>query len=563
MKYLPLLLTGGLALTACSPAQQSQPAPETAQKAAAESTDMAFNPNYRDYLKTLASDEFGGRAPATEGEEMTVSFIENHFREWGLKPFNSEQDSYRQSVPLVKLIPYKVSSLTLNGAAGEHSFGYRTQMNAWTPRVTDRVDVTDSDVVFVGYGIVAPEYDWNDYEGVDVTGKTVVMFVNDPGYATEDESLFTGKAMTYYGRWTYKFEEAARQGAKAAIIIHETGPAGYGWGVVAGGSPVRFDLARDNKNMDRAEVEGWINSEAAESLFADMGTSLAAMHERALGDDFKAMPLDLKASVTIDNKYEYLESDNVIGYIEGSKYPEEHVIYMAHWDHLGSNPINPDDKIYNGAQDDATGTAGVMAIAEQFAKAEQPERSIVFITVTAEERGLLGSAWYAEHPLLPLEKAVGGINMDMMNVYGPMKDMVVIGYGNSQMDDLLNKYVQQQDRYIAPEPTPEAGLFYRSDHFNLAKKGVPVLFARGGDDHFEKGKEYGAEQMRNFIANDYHKPSDEYREDFDLRGIQQNLAVFYRMGDELANSRSWPQWTEGNEFKPVREQSAQQRQSAQ
>jgi len=549
MKYV---IMGALSLTvlaACGPATQSG---NDTDKAVADIQDSAFNPNYRDYLKTLSSDEFEGRAPASAGGEKTVSFIENHFREWGLKPYNEENDSYRQPVPLVKLMPYKVTSLNFSGESAPESMEYRTEMMAWTPRVVDEVKVEDSDVVFVGYGIVAPEYDWNDYEGLDVEGKTVVMLVNDPGYATGDPELFNGNAMTYYGRWTYKFEEAARQGAEAAFVIHETGPAGYGWGVVAGGSPVRFDLKRENKNMDRSAIEGWVTAESANALFASVGKDLEQMRELALSGEFKPEPLDIEASLTVNNKFEYLDTNNVIGYIEGSEYPEEHVIYMAHHDHLGTDPVREDDPIYNGAQDNASGTAALMAMAEQFAKGPQPERSIVFAAVGAEESGLLGSDWYATHPMMPLGKAVGGINMDVMNVYGPMKDMVVVGYGNSSMEEYLKRYVKAQDRYVAPEPTPEVGSFYRSDHFNLAKRGVPMLYAKGGNDHVEKGREWTEEQRAIFNRDAYHKPADEYNEDWDLRGVQQDMSIFYSIGNELANSREWPQWAPGNEFEAAR-----------
>ncbi|MEX1222178.1 MAG: M28 family metallopeptidase [Idiomarina sp.] len=519
-----------------------------------------FNENYRDYLQRLSSDEFEGRAPASDGEELTVDMLSGKFAEWGLKPYNSETGSYEQQVPLVKMIPYKVSSITFSGDTAVDAFEYRTEMMAWSPRVVEDIQLDNSEVVFVGYGIVAPEYDWNDYENLDVEGKTVVMLVNDPGYDTQNAELFNGSAMTYYGRWTYKYEEAARQGAAAALVIHETGPAGYGWGVVAGGSPVRFDLARDNKNMDRVQVEGWITSESADKLFAGQGKSLAEMREQAQRTDFAAVSLNTALNVRVQSKFEYLDSSNVVGYIEGTENPEEHVIYMAHWDHLGVDPINTDDPIYNGAQDNASGTAGLLAIAEKFAQAPAPKRSIVFAAVAAEERGLLGSDWYANNPLFPLSKAVAGINMDVMNVYGPVRDMVVVGFGNSELEDYLERYVQPQNRYIAPEPTPEVGSFYRSDHFNLAKKGVPMLYAKGGNDHFELGRAHVEEQRAEYIRTAYHKPADEYNEDWDLRGVQQDLSVYFSIGSELANSNAWPNWNDGNEFKAIRDDTADQRQ---
>lgn len=567
MKHFALTAIAASLLVACGPANQSETASGGAETQTAETQQQkpdlegsAFNPNFRDYLKTISSDEFAGREPSTEGEEKVVSFIENHFKEWGLKPYNEETGSYRQSVPLVKIMPYQVSDLTFSGDNAPETMDYRTEMMAWTIQVTDEVALENSEMVFVGYGIVAPEYDWNDYEGLDVEGKTVVMFVNDPGYATQDPELFNGNAMTYYGRWTYKFEEAARQGAAGALIIHETGPAGYGWGVVASGSPVRYDLKKDNNNMDRAKVEGWITLDSAEALFSKLDMSVDEARQLALSDSFEAMPMNVQANVTVKNKFEELSAYNVIGYIEGSKYPEEHVIYMAHHDHLGTDPVREDDPIYNGAQDNATGTAGLLALAEKFAQQPQPERSVVFAAVGAEESGLLGSKWYADEPMLPLSKAVGGINMDLMNVYGPVKDMVVIGYGNSEMDEYLKPYIEEQGRYLAPNPTPEAGFFYRSDHFSLAKKGVPMLYAEGGNDHITKGKAWTEEQRAKYVAEAYHKPADEYDPNWDLRGAQQDLSAFFKLGNELANSRSWPQWAPGNEFEAARKATESERQ---
>lgn len=567
MKHFALTAIAASLLVACGPANQSETASGSAETQTAETQQQkpdlegsAFNPNFRDYLKTISSDEFAGREPSTEGEEKVVSFIENHFKEWGLKPYNEETGSYRQSVPLVKIMPYQVSDLTFSGDNAPETMDYRTEMMAWTMQVTDEVALENSEMVFVGYGIVAPEYDWNDYEGLDVEGKTVVMFVNDPGYATQDPELFNGNAMTYYGRWTYKFEEAARQGAAGALIIHETGPAGYGWGVVASGSPVRYDLKKDNNNMDRAKVEGWITLDSAEALFSKLDMSVDEARQLALSDSFEAVPMNVQANVTVKNKFEQLSAYNVIGYIEGSKYPEEHVIYMAHHDHLGTDPVREDDPIYNGAQDNATGTAGLLALAEKFAQQPQPERSVVFAAVGAEESGLLGSKWYADEPMLPLSKAVGGINMDLMNVYGPVKDMVVIGYGNSEMDEYLKPYIEEQGRYLAPNPTPEAGFFYRSDHFSLAKKGVPMLYAEGGNDHITKGKAWTEEQRAKYVAEAYHKPADEYDPNWDLRGAQQDLSAFFKLGNELANSRSWPQWAPGNEFEAARKATESERQ---
>lgn len=555
MRYLISGTAATALLVACSPAEPPATPGSGPQTDADGYVDYHFKDSFREHLKTLSADEFEGRAPGTHGEQLTIDYVSEHFAELGIQPYNDE--GYTQPVPLVRIDPVHVSAMQVIGDEVGQSFSYRDEMMAWTPRVVDDLDVTDSDMVFVGYGIVAPEYDWNDYEGLDVEGKTVVMFVNDPGYATQNPELFDGNSMTYYGRWTYKFEEAARQGATGAIIIHETGPAGYGWNVIAGGSDTRFDLARDNRNMDRSAIEGWVTAETAEELFAGVGLTLAEAHEQALSEDFSPVDLNVAMNLEVQNEFEYIDTHNIIGYIEGSTYPEEHVIYMAHWDHLG---VDPDTgEIYNGAQDNASGTAGVMSIAEKFAGEEQPERSIVFALVGAEERGLLGSAWYADNPLFPLEKATAGINMDVMNVYGPMRDFVVVGWENSDIQDYAEPYVVQQNRYLAPETNPEAGIFYRSDHFSLANQGVPVLYAKGGVDHFEYGESYGQERQEEYTREAYHAPGDEYNPDWDLRGTHQDLWVYYRLGHELANSRAWPRWAPGNEFEAIRLESEDQR----
>lgn len=560
LSNLATVLAGAVLLSACSeqPAEISTTAkaPAPTEQQAFELTDV--NPRLGEYIKTLASDEFQGRAPATKGEELTVAYLEQHFRRIGLKPIDGT--SYKQPVSLVQIDPKQVSAITLKGENVPAQLAYRDDMTAWTKQVIEQVEVTDSEMVFVGYGIVAPEFGWNDYEGLDVKGKTVVMFVNDPGFATQDPALFNGNAMTYYGRWTYKYEEAARQGAAMALIIHETDAASYGWGVVAHGSPIKFDLINENKNADLAKVEGWITTESAEKLFANIGTDLATMHKKALAKDFKAVPLNASASISINNNLRELTSSNVVGYIEGSKYPDEYVLYMAHWDHLGMDFSNPENKVFNGAQDNASGTGALLALAEYFTQQPQPERSVVFVAVTAEERGLLGSAWYAANPVFPLEKTVVGINMDVMNVYGPMKDMVVVGLGNNNAEDILIKYTQQQGRYAVREHNPEAGIAYRSDHFNLSKKGVPILYAKGGNDHFENGIDWGKAQRAEFNQCCYHKVNDEWNDNWDLRGAQQDLFLFYQVGSELANSRNWPNWNEGNEFRAIRDASAAARQ---
>lgn len=561
MRQLTLLATVSVLAAACSPAQvpSDQQITETPfnqpQVDADGYVDFHFNDNYREHLRVLSTDEFEGRAPGTRGEELTIDYVTAEFERLGVEPVND--GSYLQAVPLVRIDPTQVTDLTLHHQGNGSTLSYRDEMMVWTPRVVEQVSLDSSDMVFVGYGVVAPEFDWDDYADLDVEGKTVVMFVNDPGYASQDEAVFNGNAMTYYGRWTYKFEEAARQGAAGALIIHETGPAGYGWGVISGGSPVRFDLTRDNRNMDRSEIEGWITSDAAQTLFANVGLTLAEAHELALSPDFAPIELNTQVSVTVENEFEYIDTHNIAGYLPGTTYPDEHIIYMAHWDHLGVDPST--GEIYNGAQDNASGTAGVLSIAEEFAKGERPERSVVFLLVGAEERGLLGSAWYGDNPLMPLEQTVAGINMDVLNVYGPMRDFVVVGWENSDMQDYAAPFVEMQNRYLAPETNPEAGIFYRSDHFSLAKHGVPVLYAKGGNDHFEHGQQWGDEQRALYNQDAYHKPGDEYDPNWDLRGSHQDLWVYFRLGQQLANNRDWPRWAQGNEFEALRLESDSQR----
>lgn len=514
-----------------------------------------FNPNFSGYFEKIASDEMQGRAPATEGEKRTVAYLETEFKRLGLTPYKN--GSYRQAVPVVQIDPVAVSAMTLTGDKTAATLAYKTDMMAWSTRMLPEIKLENSEMVFAGYGIVAPEYNWNDYKDLDVKGKTVVVLVNDPGFATQDAKLFTGNAMTYYGRWTYKYEEAARQGAAMVLIVHETEAASYGWNVVAGTSPIRFELANANKNMHKAEVEGWLSLDAAERLFAANGSSLKQMKERALKPDFKAIPLHAKASISIKNNLREIDSNNVIGFIPGSKKPDEAVIYMAHWDHFGLDFSRSDDKIFNGAQDNAGGVAALLALAEKFKQGPAPERSVAFLAVTVEERGLLGSAWYAEHPLFPVNKTVAGINMDIMNVYGPMRDVMVFGYGSSELEPILDKYAKKQNRYIAPEPTPQDGFYYRSDHFNLAKKGVPMLYARGGIDSVAHGKDWGLQQRKNYVTDYYHKVNDEFDPTWDLRGSQQDLFLFYQVGLEVANSQSWPNWLPGKEFKAIRDKSLQ------
>ncbi|QIL89450.1 M20/M25/M40 family metallo-hydrolase [Microbulbifer sp. SH-1] len=516
------------------------------------------------HIAVLASDKFEGRAPATKGEELTVNYLAEEFKKLGLEPGAQDADgnpSWFQQVPVVEM-NIETTPLLIKGEGFEKSLQPLTDMVTFTQRQVPESKLEDSQLVFVGYGIVAPENNWNDYAGLDMKGKTAVILVNDPGYATQDKNLFNGNAMTYYGRWSYKFEEAARQGAEGAIIIHETGAAGYPWEVVSGSwSGAQISLAADDKNTDRVAVEAWMTSDAAKELFTAAGLNLAQEMDAAKQRGFKPKPMDLSASVELKSKVRTSNSRNVVAKIPGSKYPDEAVIYTAHWDHLGVNEhAEGGDHIFNGAVDNATGTAGLLAMAQQVKKMPQaPERSLVFVAVTAEESGLLGSKYYAENPVVPLEKTVAGINFDAMGVLGPMRDVIVVGYGNSELEKLLEKTAAKQGRYLAPEDHPERGYFYRSDHFSLAKKGVPMLYFDSGTDSFEHGREWAQKKGEEYTAEHYHKPGDEYDPQWNLEGAALDLALGLDLGLELANSRDWPNWYAGNEFRAARDQSADAR----
>ena len=506
----------------------------------------------RERVAILAADSLEGRSPASRGEERTVAYLRREFQALGLEPGNGE--SYFQDVPLVAITPERVSFM-VRGDGGTSRFTRGSDFVAWTKRVVEAVDVENSEMVFVGYGIVAPEYEWNDYAGVDVRGKTVVMLVNDPGFATKDTALFTGDAMTYYGRWTYKFEEAARQGAAAAIVIHETEPASYPWGVVeAGWVGEQFDLVSPDGNMSRVPVESWVSVETARALFERSRLDFDALKDRAATRGFTAVPMRLQASFAIRNAIRRSTSRNVVAVVPGSTRPDEYVVYMAHWDHLGMDSTLSGDQIYNGAQDNATGTAGLLLLAKAFTEVEpRPERSLVFLAVTAEEQGLLGSAYYASQPLFPLDHTVAAINMDVLNVYGPTRDVTVVGLGQSELDDYLADAVRAQGRTIRPDPTPSAGSYYRSDHFNFAKVGVPALYPDAGIDNIEHGEAWAKEQEERYRADQYHKPSDEYDSNWNLEGAVEDLELIFAVGYRLANDQGWPNWKPGSEFKARRD----------
>ncbi len=510
-----------------------------------------FGQNIERDIEILSSDEFEGRAPASPGGIKAMEYIKSRFTSIGLKPAND--DSYLQPVPLVEITGSDFSPLRVSGRGEEIMLDYLDDMVIGTYRLQESVSLQDSELVFAGYGIVAPEYDWNDYEGLDVEGKTVVVLVNDPGFATGDDSMFTGRAMTYYGRWTYKFEEAARQGAAAALIIHQTEPASYGWDVVRNSwSGTQYGVASQGET-ERLLTEGWIHLDPARKIFEMAGMDLDEAVETAHQRGFRASPMGLVASATFNNEFSFADCNNVIGYIEGSRHPEETIVYMAHWDHLGKVEIDGEVHIYNGAVDNATGVAALLAIAEKFMEAgEAPERSVVFMAVTAEESGLLGSRYYSENPLFPIATTVAGINMDALNVYGPTRDIVAVGYGFSELDDYMKRHAARQNRVVKPNPYPERGYYYRSDHFNMAKQGVPMIYANGGSDYIGRDEEYAKIAAADYAAR-YHQPTDVVHDMWDYDGIHQDLWFFYGIGNELANNDDFPNWQPESEFRAARD----------
>jgi Zn-dependent M28 family amino/carboxypeptidase len=549
-RSLLLAATLSLAGAACTTTQPG------AERAAADPAAPAISlDTLKGVTQQLSSDAFEGRAPTTAGEEKTVRLIADRFEKAGLQPGNA--GSWYQNVPLVETLAAP-TPLTITGGKQPLTFAYRTDMVANTYQVQPRVALDDSEIVFVGYGINAPERGWNDYAGVDVKGKTVVILINDPDYETQGlKGPFDGRAMTYYGRWTYKYEEAARQGAAAAFIVHDTEPAAYGWNVVQSSwTGAQYNMDAANNHMDQSKVIGWLTNDAAKRLFANSGKDLAALTAAAKRKGFKAVPLGMKASIAMDNQIKRQASRNVIGILPGKSRPAEYVIYTAHWDHLGRCDAAPDgDDICNGAVDNASGTAGLIALAEAHARAGAPDRSIIFLAVTAEESGLLGSRFYGENPIYPLAQTVGGINMDGLNVVGRARDVVVVGPGKSELEPYLQRAAAYQQRVIVPEPTPEKGFYYRSDHFSLARQGVPMIYFDSGEDLVNGGKAAGAAAAADYTANRYHGPKDEYNPNWDWSGAMEDLRLFYWIGRELAESEAWPNWYPTAEFRAARDRS--------
>ena len=504
-------------------------------------------------IQDLSADSMGGRAPASWGEERTVRYLQQKFEALGLEPGNGI--SWVQEVPLVSLTPDPDMGAVIQGRGTANRLQHAFDFVAVTERVVEEIALDRSELVFVGYGIVAPEFEWNDYEGVDVTGRTVVVLVNDPGYATGDDALFNGRSMTYYGRWTYKYEEAARQGADGVLIVHQTGPAGYPWAVVeAGWSGPQFMLAETGDER-LAKVQGWISEETARTVFAQARLDFDARAAQAASRDFSAYEMGLDLSLTVRNSIERSTSRNVLALLPGSTRPEELVIYTAHWDHLGTDPSLGPDSIYNGALDNASGTSGLVQMAGAFAALKKaPARSVLFMAVTAEEQGLLGTAHYASHPVYPLDATVATVNMDGLNIWGPTSDVTVVGYGMSELDDVLQAAADEAGRTLAPDPEPEKGHYFRSDHFEFAKRGVPSLYADAGVQDLEHGEEWARERREEYTRDHYHKPSDEYEPSWNLEGAVQDLRLMFTVGHALATGEVWPNWREGTEFKARRDE---------
>jgi Zn-dependent M28 family amino/carboxypeptidase len=558
---LAAALLSPLLLVSCSrrelPPQRSEPVLKEIKPA----LDSFKDRDLLDHIRVLASDEFEGRAPGSKGEELTVDYLSGQFRKLGLKPGNPD-GSYIQKVPLVGITGQPKATFTTNGKTLELKFPQ--DYLASSPRFVPEISVKGSDVVFVGYGVVAPEYGWDDYKGVDVGGKTIVMLINDPAIPDPqdpsrlDEKMFKGKAMTYYGRWTYKYEIASKKRAAAALIIHETGPAGYPYEVVEDSwSGENFDIDKSDKNMGLVPVQSWISLDTAKRLFRMCGQDFDTLKKAALRRDFKPLPFSAKASFLIKNTLRKVDSKNVVAKLEGSdsRLKDEWVIYTAHWDHLGKNSALRGDQIFNGAVDNASGVASLLEIAHAYTQLKTPpKRSILFLSVTAEEQGLLGTKYYAENPLYPLSKTLADINMDVMNVWGRTKDIALVGLGNSTLDDVVGEVAASQGRAVKPDPEPEKGYFYRSDHFEFAKQGVPALEPDRGVDYIGKPQDFGQQKRDEYTSRDYHKVSDEVKPDWDLSGAIEDVQLLFQVGYRVANTEKFPEWKAGTEFKALREE---------
>ena len=546
-------------LSACSgstPQPVAEPAPPDTQRIPIGQLPSIDMNAVLSHTRVLSSDAFEGRAPGTKGEEVTVNYLVDQFKRVGLKPGNTD-GTYIQKVPLVGITPTP-APLVLRKGPAQQTLKWKDDVVAWTKHVAETASLDNSELVFVGYGVVAPEYNWDDYKGLDVKGKTLVMLVNDPpvpdpSNASElDPKTFGGKAMTYYGRWTYKYDIGAQKGAAGVLLIHETGPAGYPFSVVQGKTGEQFDLITPDKNMGRAAIEGWITLDQGRKLLKMAGQDFDALKQQAATREFKPVPLGVTASMTLHNKLRTIDSKNVLARLDGGdpKLKDELVVYTAHWDHFGKNA----DGIFHGAEDDALGCASLIEMARAFTKLPAPpRRSILFLAVTAEEQGLLGSQYYSVTPIYPLAKTAADINMDSWNVHGRTKDLTLVGYGASDLDDYTRDAAGEQGRLVHADAEPEKGFYYRSDHFNFAKQGVPALDPDGGMQFIGKPADYGQKMRDEWNEQRYHKPADVVMPEWDMTGTREDVKVFFAIGYRVAQADKMPEWKPGNEFKAKRD----------
>ncbi|MEJ7812756.1 MAG: M28 family metallopeptidase [Gemmatimonadaceae bacterium] len=578
---LPLIAAAALALAACSPKAEQRAGADTggSTSSPARATGAPFADSAATaqpvataaaaitadsilaHTRDLAADSMEGRGPATPGEEKTVAYLTRQFQALGLKPGNPD-GTWIQNVELIGYTSRPTATVTAGGKTIPFRFPDDIVANSRHNRAQTKVD--NSDVVFVGYGVVAPEYGWDDYKGVDVTGKTILMLINDPAVPTAgaapgdtaalDSALFKGKAMTYYGRWTYKYEIATAKGAAAAVIIHETGPAGYPFEVVKGSwAREQFDVPSPDAEK-RVPVEGWISLDRAKAVLAAAGQNFDSLKAAAKRKDFRPVALNAKASFDVGITARQVQSKNVVARLEGSTNKDEYVVYSSHWDHLGRDTTAKGDQIFNGALDNASGTAALIEIARAFTKlSPAPARSVLFLAVTAEEKGLVGAKYYAEHPLYPLDRTVANINMDGVNQWGRTSDFTVVGLGNSTLDDVLGRVLAAEKRTVRPDAEPEKGFYYRSDHFEFAKQGVPALYTNSGIEYIGKPASYGMGKRDEYTNKDYHKPSDEVKRDWDLSGAVDDARILFRVGYLVAQESAFPEWKPGTEFKARRD----------
>jgi len=540
--YWGVLASAGLLLSACAGSEHKLPPP---------STDIDETV-YRDHIRVLASDDFEGRKPGTPGEEKTVAYLVEQFRKLGLRPGNGE--SFLQQVPMIENLAGADASLSVAGRNGTLKLAYGKEMVIWGRRNSPQAELRRSELVFAGYGIVAPEYAWNDYADVDVRGKTVLVLVNDPGYGSKDPKIFRGGSMTYYGRWAYKVEEAARQGAAGVLLIHDGESTGYGWSVVQStwtGAQLALSGPDD---AGRPAIEGWIQKDAARALFAAAGLDFEAVAAAAAHAGFKPIPMGLEVDAALHNSVRPINSANVIAQLPGRSRHGEYVVFSAHWDHLGRDPARPGHNVFNGAIDNASGVAGLLTLAQSFVRTKPAaDRTIVFLALTAGDAGLLGSEYYTENPIFSLRATAAVLNLDRLHFGGPTRDVTVFGAGNTDLEEYARGAALLQGREVTPEPEPQWGLYFESDNFSFAEAGVPSLYAKGGLDDSARGPVWGRTRRDEYVAHRYRQPSDQYSPDWDVRGALEDLTLYYDVGNRVARTRRFPRWYPNSEFRVSRD----------